>query len=96
LRTMEDFLRPGDLVTNAVVENHGGRCHRLYDMLPEQQVIEVGRIVLSRVIDKLWHGEVGLVVEVSGDRVLVLTSRGKQGWIKSALLRAHRAYGVQQ
>jgi hypothetical protein len=79
-------LQPGDLVTTVHIPNHGGDCFRLYNFSNE-----LGSPNWKKMTDKLYHGEVGLLLEISIEGMgLVLSPRAKTGWVNMANIEAAR------
>ena len=76
-------MKAGDLVWVVVPRNHSSPCHRLYD-IPEAVIPHdgIGKFMFPQVVDKLWTGEPGVVLCVSGSKAHVLTPRARAGWIE--------------
>ena len=73
----------GDLVRTRRTENHGSTCYRLYDSAQKQAQIIDDKIIYTKMVEKIFHDEVGLVLEVQYDidKARVLSPRGIPGWI---------------
>jgi len=87
-------VKVGDAVQLRHVPGHPNRCLRIFDV-PKDFIPDVGKAQKSglkrsdiqqelrfrKVIDKLWAGEIGVVLEFQDDLVRILTPRGVPGWL---------------
>ena len=84
-------MRPGDLVTTRPIPHNEGKCYRVFDLLQREQQVDPENYRFARVVDKLWHGEIATVLQVTDDvgeeKAQVLTPRGLTGWLKTDLLQ---------
>lgn len=80
-------LGVGELIVTRPIPNHGGQAYRVHNLNPRRGGTETW--LRYRMVDKLWHGEVAVVLEV--DRVhgyvRICTPRGVEGWIRSIHVR---------
>ena len=74
-------MKPGDLVTLKIIPNHHRDCCRIFNIPNSMEKLESGWIY-STFVDKLFTGEVGVVVELRSDlhKVRILSPRGILGW----------------
>lgn len=76
-------MKPGSMITTKPIQNNGGTCFRVRDM-PKNFEWRGDAVVAAQIVDKLFHGEVGMLVEISeeGRYARIVTPRGIVGWIK--------------
>lgn len=77
-------MKPGDLVQAASIKNHASDVYRVYDS-PFKVVVFEGQVTGNRMIGKVRHGSVGLLIEIVQEYSLVVFPT-VTGWIKSHLL----------
>ena len=78
-------MQPGFLVTGKPTSNSHVACFRMYST--SKKVFfdrETGEVLGANVVDKFYHGETGIVidVDVAESKVCVLGPRGLTGWLR--------------
>ena len=90
------YMRYGDLVKIRHVVGHKNECLRIWD-IPKDIMPNIGeaqrkglkwsdvkhQVRFREVIDKIWAGEIGVVLEIQDDFAQILTPRGVAGWLYS-------------
>ena len=78
------------LVTPLPIPNNSGSCYRVYNVNKYAKEIDAQTFLATRLVDKLYHGEVAVLLEISeGDgSCRVLTPRGIAGWCRIINLRS--------
>ena len=84
------MMSPGTLVTIKPISSIDLRPYRLFSILKSEQDVLVNRF--PALVDKIHHGELGLVISIARDsdghdKARLLTPRGKLGWVKCSHLQ---------
>ena len=77
------------LVIPLPIPNNDGRCYRIYNYNKYAKEIDVHTLLATRMVDKLYHGEVAVLLETSegDDGCRILTPRGIAGWCRNGNLK---------
>ena len=77
------------LVTPLPIPNNSGSCYRVYNVNKYAKEVDVQVFLSTRMVDKLYHNELAILLEVSSDGVgsRILTPRGIAGWCRTDNLK---------